>query len=97
MLTIAAASLLVGVAAILLPNSVVILALGGLVARGLYGLILCGELGQDEDPYTSRSRSSRYWLDPRTVPDEPVDLAAALKASVEAAHQRRIEAMGDAS
>ena len=40
MLTIAAASLLVGVAAILLPNSVVVLALGGLVARGLYGLIL---------------------------------------------------------
>ena len=54
-------------------------------------------LGQDEDPYASRSRSSRYWLDPRTVPAEPVDLAAALKASVEAAHQRRIEAMGDAS
>ena len=33
----------------------------------------------------------------RTAADEPVDLAAALKASVEAAHQRRIEAMGDAS
>ena len=36
-----------------------------------------------------------------SVPDaddrQPVDLAAALKASVEAAHQRRIEAMGDAS
>ena len=31
MLTVAAASLLVGVAAILLPNSVVVLALGGLV------------------------------------------------------------------
>ena len=30
-------------------------------------------LGQDEDPYASRSRSSRYWLDPRTVPAEPVD------------------------
>ena len=42
-LTVAAASLLVGVAAILLPNSVVVLALGGLVARGLYGLILGGE------------------------------------------------------
>ena len=40
---VAAASLLVGVAAILLPNSVVVLALGGLVARGLYGLILGGE------------------------------------------------------
>lgn len=43
MLTVAAVSLLVGVAAILLPNSVVILALCGLVARGLYGLILGGE------------------------------------------------------
>ena len=43
MLTVAAASLLVGVAAILLPNSVVILALCGLVARGLYVLILGGE------------------------------------------------------
>ena len=43
MLTIAAASLLVGVAAILLPNSVAVLALCGLVARGLYGLILGGE------------------------------------------------------
>ena len=43
MLTIAAASLLVGVAAILLPNSVAVLALGGLVARGLYSLILGGE------------------------------------------------------
>ena len=43
MLTIAAASLLVGVAAILLPNSVIIIALGGLVARGLYSLILGGE------------------------------------------------------
>ena len=43
MLTIAAASLLVGVAAILLPNSVVVLTLCGLVARGLYGLILGGE------------------------------------------------------
>ena len=43
MLTVAAASLLVGVAAILLPNSVVVLALCGLVARGLYGLILGGE------------------------------------------------------
>lgn len=36
-----------------------------------------------------------------SVPDaddrQPVDLVAALKASVEAAHQRRIEAMGDAS
>lgn len=36
-----------------------------------------------------------------SVPDaddrQPVDLAAALKASVEAAYQRRIEAMGDAS
>lgn len=40
MLTVAAASLLVGVAAILLPDSVVVLALGGLVARGLYSLIL---------------------------------------------------------
>ena len=40
MLTVAAVSLLVGVAAILLPDSVVVLALGGLVARGLYGLIL---------------------------------------------------------
>ena len=30
-------------------------------------------LGDDEDPYASRSRSSRYWLDPRTVPVEPVD------------------------
>lgn len=49
MLTIAAASLLVGVAAILLPNSVVVLALGGLVARGLYGLILGGEYVEDED------------------------------------------------
>ena len=43
MLTVAAASLLVGVAAILLPNSVVVIALGGLVARGLYGLILGGK------------------------------------------------------
>ena len=43
MLTVAAVSLLVGVAAILLPNSVVVLALGGLAARGLYGLILGGE------------------------------------------------------
>ena len=43
MLTIAAVSLLVGVAAILLPDGVVGLALGGLVARGLYGLILGGE------------------------------------------------------
>ena len=43
MLTIAAASLLVGVAAILLPNSAVVLALCGLVARGLYSLILGGE------------------------------------------------------
>ena len=43
MLTVAAASLLVGVAAILLPNSVIILALSGLVARGLYSLILGGE------------------------------------------------------
>ena len=36
-----------------------------------------------------------------SVPDaddrQPVDLVAALKASVEAAYQRRIEAMGDAS
>ena len=30
-------------------------------------------LGEDEDPYASRSRSSRYWLDPRTVPAEPED------------------------
>ena len=30
-------------------------------------------LGQDEDLYASRSRSPRYWLDPRTVPAEPVD------------------------
>ena len=30
-------------------------------------------LGQDEDLYTSRSRSPRYWLDPRTVPAEPED------------------------
>ena len=30
-------------------------------------------LGQDEDPYASRSRSRRYWLYPRTVPAEPVD------------------------
>lgn len=36
------------------------------------------------------------WLE-QPAADEPVDLAAALKASVEAAHQRRIEAMGDAS
>ena len=43
MLTVAAASLLVGVAAILLPNSVVVLALCGLSARGLYSLILGGE------------------------------------------------------
>ena len=43
MLTVAAVSLLVGVAAILLPDSVVILALCGLVARGLYSLILGGE------------------------------------------------------
>ena len=43
MLTVAAASLLVGVAAILLPNSIVVLALCGLVARGLYSLILGGE------------------------------------------------------
>ena len=43
MLTVAAASLLVGVAAILLPNSMVVLALCGLVARGLYSLILGGE------------------------------------------------------
>ena len=43
MLTVAAASLLVGVAAILLPNSVVVIALCGLVARGLYSLILGGE------------------------------------------------------
>ena len=43
MLTVAAASLLVGVAAILLPNSVVVLALCGLVARGLYVLFLGGE------------------------------------------------------
>ena len=35
MLTVAAASLLVGVAAILLPSSVVVLALGGLVTAGL--------------------------------------------------------------
>ena len=40
MLTVAAASLLVGVAAILLPSSVVVLALGGLVTAGL---ILRGE------------------------------------------------------
>ena len=37
-------------------------------------------LGQDEDPYASRSRSSRYWLDPRTVPVEPVDPRAELLA-----------------
>ena len=37
-------------------------------------------LGQDEDPYASRSRSSRYWLDPRTVPAEPVDPRAELLA-----------------
>lgn len=37
-------------------------------------------LGQDEDPYASRSRSSRYWLDPRTVPAEPVDPRACLTA-----------------
>ena len=43
MLTIAAASLLGGGAAIRLPNSMVVLALCGLVARGLYGLILGGE------------------------------------------------------
>ena len=43
MLTVAAASLLVGVAAILLPNSMVVLALCGLVARGLYSLILGSE------------------------------------------------------
>ena len=43
MLTVATASLLVGVAAILLPSSVVVLALCGLVARGLYSLILGGE------------------------------------------------------
>ena len=43
MLTVAAASLLVGVAAILLPDSMVVLALCGLVARGLYSLILGGE------------------------------------------------------
>ena len=30
-------------------------------------------LGQDEDPYASRSRSSRYYIDPRTVPAEPED------------------------
>ena len=30
-------------------------------------------LGESEDPYASRSRSSRYWLDPRTVPAEPVE------------------------
>ena len=43
MLTIAAASLLLVAAAILLPDSVVVLALCGLVARGLYSLILGGE------------------------------------------------------
>ena len=43
MLTVAAVSLLVGVAAVLLPDSVLILALCGLVARGLYSLILGGE------------------------------------------------------
>ena len=37
-------------------------------------------LGQDEEPYASRSRSSRYWLDPRTVPAEPVDPRAELLA-----------------
>ena len=37
-------------------------------------------LGQDEEPYASRSRSSRYWLDPRTVPVEPVDPRAELLA-----------------
>ena len=43
MLTVAAASLLVGVAAIVVPESMVVRALGGLVARGLYGLVLGGE------------------------------------------------------
>ena len=37
-------------------------------------------LGEDEDPYASRSRSPRYWLDPRTVPAEPVDPRAELLA-----------------
>ena len=37
-------------------------------------------LGQDEDLYASRSRSPRYWLDPRTVPAEPVDPRAELLA-----------------
>ncbi len=35
-------------------------------------------LGQDEDPYAMRSRSSRYYLDPRTVPAEPEDPALAV-------------------
>ena len=37
-------------------------------------------LGQDEDLYASRSRYPRYWLDPRTVPAEPVDPRAELLA-----------------